>query len=210
MNARDAILANIRKKRASTLKEPLTSFVQKSIRPAYTHVFGPALQQLFLEKLTAAAASYTLIDSINQAPLAIDAYLKEKNYDFPLRLCPALKTKALPWQRQVSYGPARDEDRISVVLVPYGVAETGTLVSPSSPETPTTLNFMAEVSIVIVHSKNIVANYEDAWQGIVQKQGLPRTVNFITGPSRTADIAQTLLLGIHGPRFLHVLVVNSQ
>jgi L-lactate dehydrogenase complex protein LldG len=38
---------------------------------------------------------------------------------------------------------------------------------------------------------------------------MPRTVNWITGPSRTADIEQTLLLGAHGPQRLHILIVND-
>ncbi|MEI9915983.1 MAG: LUD domain-containing protein [Methylovirgula sp.] len=37
---------------------------------------------------------------------------------------------------------------------------------------------------------------------------MPRTVNFITGPSRSADIEQTLLLGAHGPRALHIIIVG--
>jgi L-lactate dehydrogenase complex protein LldG len=45
-------------------------------------------------------------------------------------------------------------------------------------------------------------------RGIYGKGGAPRTLNFITGPSRSADIEQTLLLGAHGPRRLHIVVVG--
>ena len=61
-------------------------------------------------------------------------------------------------------------------------------------------------------AKDIAGDYESAWdkvRGAYGKGRMPRTVNFITGPSRSGDIEQTLLLGAHGPRRLHIVVVKD-
>jgi L-lactate dehydrogenase complex protein LldG len=92
-----------------------------------------------------------------------------------------------------------------------GVAETGTLIMASGPDNPTTLNFLPDTHIVVVDAKDIVGDYETVWARLRDKFGtdaLPRAINMITGPSRSADIAQILILGAHGPRRLHVLIVS--
>ena len=93
------------------------------------------------------------------------------------------------------------------------VAETGTLVLTSGPDNPTTLNFLPDTHIVVVDAKDIAGDYETVWHARCARHygegALPRTVNLITGPSRSADIEQTLILGAHGPRRLHVMVVGE-
>ena len=82
----------------------------------------------------------------------------------------------------------------------------------SGPDNPTTLNFLPETHIVVVEAEKILGDYETFWQDLRAAYGagaMPRTVNFITGPSRSADIEQTLLLGAHGPRALHILIVGT-
>jgi L-lactate dehydrogenase complex protein LldG len=92
-----------------------------------------------------------------------------------------------------------------------GVAETGTLIMTSGPDNPTTLNFLPENHIVLLLADDVAGNYEDVWDKLREKYGsnLPRTVNMITGPSRTGDIEQTIELGAHGPRRLHILLVDG-
>ena len=78
---------------------------------------------------------------------------------------------------------------------------------------PTTLNFLPENHIVVLKASQIVGPYEDAWDRVRAAEGegrLPRTVNFITGPSRTGDIEQTLEMGAHGPRRLHIILVEDE
>ena len=82
----------------------------------------------------------------------------------------------------------------------------------SGPDNPTTLNFLPDTHIVVVDAKDIAGDYEAVWQRLRERFGaglMPRTVNLITGPSRSADIAQILILGAHGPRRLHVLIVGG-
>jgi L-lactate dehydrogenase complex protein LldG len=92
------------------------------------------------------------------------------------------------------------------------VAETGTLVLTSGADNPTTLNFLPDVHIVVVGARDFASDFESALARLRGRFGagtMPRAVNMITGPSRSADIEQTLILGAHGPRKLHVMVVGE-
>ena len=80
----------------------------------------------------------------------------------------------------------------------------------SGPQTPTTLNFLPDREIVVLEARNIVPHLEDAWTRLRQSDAFPpRALNLITGPSRTADIEQTIQVGAHGPRSLMILIVNG-
>jgi L-lactate dehydrogenase complex protein LldG len=90
-------------------------------------------------------------------------------------------------------------------------AESGTLLLASGPDTPTTINFRPETHVVVVDAGDIVGDYETVWDVVRERYGkgaLPRTVNMITGPSRSGDIEQTIILGAHGPRRLHIVIVG--
>ena len=114
---------------------------------------------------------------------------------------------------QIRRGRAEATDAVSVTPCLAAVAETGTLMLVSGPETPTTLNFLPDTHIVVVRADQIVASYEDGWDRVRARSenggAWPRTVNFITGPSRTGDIEQRIQLGAHGPRRLHVVLVGG-
>ncbi len=121
-----------------------------------------------------------------------------------------LASLAWPADLAVATGKAVDGDRASLAVAFAGIAETGTVMLLSSPASPATLNFLPEMHIVILAEQAIVGAYEDAWTNLRAAFGpgvMPRVVNWITGPSRTADIEQTLLLGAHGPRLLHILLL---
>jgi L-lactate dehydrogenase complex protein LldG len=96
------------------------------------------------------------------------------------------------------------------------VAETGTLMLHSGPESPTRNNFLPDTHIAVLRASQVVASYEDGFDNLRRKFAkaaggffLPRTINFITGPSRTADIEQKLELGAHGPRRLHIILIDD-
>ena len=96
-----------------------------------------------------------------------------------------------------------------------GIAETGTLMLRSGPESPSTLNFLPDTHMVVLRASQIRKSYEDGWDEIRRQMdsrpdSLPRTVNFITGPSRTGDIEQKILMGAHGPRRLHIVLIEDE
>jgi L-lactate dehydrogenase complex protein LldG len=91
------------------------------------------------------------------------------------------------------------------------IAETGSVVLLSSAQTPTTLNFVPDDHIVVLGTAQIVWHIEDVWQRLrARGTSLPRAVNIVSGPSRTADIEQVVQLGVHGPRRVHLLVVDQE
>ena len=107
---------------------------------------------------------------------------------------------------------AQPTDQASVTSAFAGVAETGSLALISGPDSPTSLNYLPDNHIVVLQVGQIVGSYEEVWQRLREKmsEDWPRAVNWITGPSRTADIEQELLLGAHGPRRLHVVLVDEE
>jgi L-lactate dehydrogenase complex protein LldG len=90
------------------------------------------------------------------------------------------------------------------------IAETGTLVFASAPDTPSTVSLLPETHVAVVSARRMVAHMEDAWAlARAELRQLPRAINFVSGPSRTADIDQTIVLGAHGPYRVHIIVVRD-
>jgi L-lactate dehydrogenase complex protein LldG len=146
----------------------------------------------------------------------VAAYLKENNLPATVRAATDGDMGAIAWDSQptltVEHGAAENGDLVSVTSAFSAVAETGTLVLLSSPESPTTLNFLPDVHICVLPVSRIEGTYEAVWSKLRAEHGpgaMPRVVNWITGQSRTADIEQTLLLGAHGPRKLHIILVDG-
>ncbi len=171
----------------------------------------------FIKYAKGVSATVQRLDSFDDAPAAIASYLTKENLPAAFRMAPQADLQAIDWSAQpaltVSEGPSDGLDQVGLNRAVCGVSETGTLVMASGKEGPTTLNFLPETEVVILRADEIVGGYEDAWDVIRKRTGpdgkLPRTVNMITGPSRTGDIEQTIYLGAHGPRRLHILLVGD-
>ena len=162
------------------------------------------------------AATVARVARPEDVPAAVADYLKAANLAPRIRLAPDPELEGLPWDGQplleIETGKAEAADQVSVTGAFAGVAETGTLLLVSGPRSPTTLNFLPETHIAVLRASRMVGPYEDAWDRVRALYGrgsLPRTVNFITGPSRTADIEQTIQLGAHGPRRLHIVLIED-
>ena len=90
------------------------------------------------------------------------------------------------------------------------IADTGTLVLASGPDTPGTASLLPETHVAVVRAARIVAHMEDAFALARETFGqLPRAINFVSGPSRTADIDQTIVLGAHGPSRVHIILIRG-
>lgn len=178
------------------------------------------LVALFVEKVEAVQGSVARVRSADELPAAVADYLKRHNLPGAVRVAPDPALTDLPWNEKapmlaVAAGRAEAEDAVSLTGGFAGIAETGTLMLLSGPEAPTTLNFLPETHLVVLRESQLVGPYEEAWRRLRAQAGeqgegmLPRTVNFVTGPSRTGDIEQKIQLGAHGPRRLHVLLVDD-
>jgi L-lactate dehydrogenase complex protein LldG len=223
MSARDDIFASIRRSLGVKGKETIRrQIVQdrlerapKGVIPKRGQVSGEERIALFKGQAEASLATVTEVASAADVPQSIALFLRNHNLPATLRMGDDLRLKAMPWGEtalEISHGPSEGRDLNAVSHAFGGVAETGTLAMVSGPENPSTLNFLPDNHIIVVSAKDIAGDYESVWNRVrfaFGKGSMPRTVNFITGPSRSGDIEQTLLLGAHGPRRLHVVVVRD-
>ena len=171
-----------------------------------------ALVELFVEMATNANAAITRLDRLADVPGAVATLLAQENLPAQIVASPALQD--LPWGDRpvltVRFDRAQGSDAVAVTPAFAAIAETGTLMLVSGPDTPSTLNFLPDSHVVVVKSADVVGPYEDALDRMrARNAGMPRTINFVTGPSRTGDIEQTIQLGAHGPRRLHILLVEG-
>ena len=161
-----------------------------------------------LEKVSGTMSELTALDEV---PGAVAGYLAGHGLALEAAVAPSLGS--LDWASAgitPSVGPTRGGDFAGVSHAWRGVAESGSLVLLSGPDNPTSLNFLPDHHLVVLRAQDLVPHLEQAWAALREQgeEGWPRTVNVITGPSRTADIELTIQLGAHGPRSLHVLLVD--
>jgi L-lactate dehydrogenase complex protein LldG len=162
--------------------------------------------------------SATVIEIAARAdlPAALAGYLRAHNLAPRLRVGGDPYLTQIPWgqepQLEVMLGHAQPTDEVGLSHATAAVAETGTLVLASGADNPVTLNFLPETHVVVVEEKDVVGPYEDAWDKVRARFGdraMPRTVNMISGPSRTADIGGKLVVGAHGPRRMCVMLIKA-
>jgi L-lactate dehydrogenase complex protein LldG len=167
---------------------------------------------LFVRNVEKEFGTVALVADLDAVPGAVVDYLAAQNLPGRVVMAPHPELQAIPWSARplldIREGRAEGSDAVSVQHGFAGIAETGTLMLPSSPERPVTLNVLAETEIVVLRQAAIVGAYEEAWDRLRTEIGaMPRNVMFVTGPSRSADIEQALELGAHGPRRLHIVMV---
>ncbi|MBX9467666.1 MAG: lactate utilization protein [Rhizobium sp.] len=168
---------------------------------------------LFIAMAEKYNATTERLPSRETLPTAVADYLKQRNLPAAIRIGADGRLVDVPWQTagamEIRHGASDGNDLVAVSHAFGGIAETGTLCLLSGPDNPVTLNFLPDHHIVVVDAADMVGDMESLWANLRAAQGetMPRTVNMITGPSRSADIEQTLLLGAHGPRALHILIV---
>jgi L-lactate dehydrogenase complex protein LldG len=228
-NGREQILGSIRKSlkrgpvteaRAAELRAKLEA-PTRNVIPERAASLAPEQQvELFIRMAEGVQASVVRVGSATEVPGAVADYLAEKNLPSQLVMTPDPRLDGIPWADrpllEIRRGRAEDGDLTGITACIAAVAETGTLMLISGPESPTRNNFLPDHHLVVMRRDQIVATYEDAFDQLrarsKQNNGEwipPRTVNFITGPSRTADIEQKIELGAHGPRRLHIILIGE-
>ena len=188
--------------------------------PARGRLGKKARVDLFIREAERVNATVARVSSTEGVPREVARFLAKNNLPMTLKIAPETSEDTIPWTEQpllkVEEGRADGTEHASVTRAFAGVAETGTLVVLSGPGNPTTLNFLPPSHVCVVQASDITGDYEEVWARLRAEKSdgdtgdfLPRTVNWITGPSRTADIEQTLLLGAHGPQRLHIVIVDD-
>jgi L-lactate dehydrogenase complex protein LldG len=224
MSAREEIYASIRRSLHVTgHEEPRLSAVRtrleqhpRGVIPARGQGDGAAQLATFRSEAERAGATVAVVAAATDIPAEIARYLRELNLPATLRMGADSRLENLPWGEtalDVLHGASDGHDLNAVGAAFAAVAETGTLALVSGPANPTTLNFLPDNHIVALSAADIVGDLESVFSLARARYGagqMPRTVNFITGPSRSADIEQTLLFGAHGPRRLHIVISGAE
>jgi len=223
MNGREAVLSRIRQSLGVTGTEASRrrevegrlADIPRGVIPARGQLPPAERIELFVHQAERSLASLERVPTADLLPEAIAMYLRSRNLPAELKRGDDPRLASLPWERApqlaIASGPSGGRDLVAVSHAESGVAESGTLVLVSGPDNPTTLNFLPDYHIVVLSAADVVGDYETAFDRIRARFGkgvLPRTVNLVTGPSRSGDIEQKLLLGAHGPRSLHILLVG--
>jgi L-lactate dehydrogenase complex protein LldG len=222
--SRDLVLAGIRRSLGVTGREEarrraVAERLEKApagLIPARGQLPPAERLDLFERMVAAVNGTVERVPSPAEVPAALAMFLRAHNLPPQLRRGEDPFLADLPWDSQptleVSTGAATGDVQVGLSHAFAGVAESGTLILLSGPENPSTLNFLPDTHVVCLSAEDVAPDYESVWRALRARYGkgvMPRTVNMITGPSRSADIEQTLLLGAHGPRRLHVILVGA-
>ena len=222
--SRDAVLGAIRR---GLRRGPLPDDQKLALRarldahprhltPARSQVPRPAQVALFIANVEKEFGSVTRVPTLADVPSAIADYLAAANLPAHFAMAPHPELMDLQWALlQPRIGRAQPSDLVCLTQAFAGIAETGTLMLPAEPTRPTTLNLLGDTALVVLRASRIVGPYEDAWNWLRARHDsitggfMPRNVMLVTGPSRSADIESTLELGAHGPRQLHIVLVDD-
>jgi L-lactate dehydrogenase complex protein LldG len=194
-----------------------TAYIDEHRQGPRPHV-PAALVAHFMQRATDMASTLDRVDAPEEIPGAVARYLDA------LVLPPAVAAQRtrrgvcwpelalLDWRAaglDIEARPATGSDRLAVTGAFCAIAETGTLVFLSGADTPTGATLLPDTHVAVVRADRIVTGMEDAFALVRAERGsAPRAINLISGPSRTGDIEQTIVLGAHGPFRLHVVVLG--
>lgn len=223
MSARDNVLARIRTSmRVSAADGERRSAVatrleeaRKGIIPARGQLPKTGQIDLFCTMAEQFGATLVRVSNYEDVPAEVSGYLRAHNLPAAIRMGADKRLKKAGWETEknleIRQGPSDGGDLAGVSHAMAGIAETGTLALASGQDNPTTINFLPEHHIAVLKASDITGDMESVWTMLRKQQGkgeMPRAFNLITGPSRSGDIEQTILLGAHGPRALHIIVVE--
>lgn len=205
MTARNRILARVR--RAG--QEGTQSSVPPRLTPVQGLRSGPSAVEQFVQQAEKVHATTSRIASLDDLPTALADELRKRNLPATIRTGedPAFDRDWGTIER--STGPGRIAEPATMTRAVAGSAETGSLIFTSGPENPVTLNYLGETHFAVIDAANIHGGFEGAMDAVRDKIPSSRTVNFVTGPSRSADIGQVLQLGAHGPVALHIFIIGE-
>jgi len=219
--ARDNILGRVRKALGRAAPDEAARAAAEAYLAARAQGPRPALTddlvERFMRRARTMQSTVERVAEKGDIPRSVGRYLD--GLEFPAALASGKTDAGVCWPEfalldwtgaglHMEARPATGNDRLAVTGVFCAIAETGTMVIVSGAKTPTASILLPETHIAIVPAQRIVAGMEDAFALLRRERGaLPRAVNMVSGPSRTGDIEQTIVLGAHGPYRVHILVL---
>jgi L-lactate dehydrogenase complex protein LldG len=220
---RDAILSKIRSALASGTRDAAAGRsavlgrikdAPRGLIPEIARLSGPEAVEAFCTRATAQGATVLRAGNLNDVPGTLAAYLTGHQLPLLIRTGPHSDVEDIPWQAAriaVQTGAAGRDDVVGLSVAAAGIAETGTIVLASHATNPASVAFLPETHIVLLRCDDVVGSLEDGFDRVratSEPNAMPRSINLITGPSRTGDIGGRIVHGAHGPRRLCVVVIG--
>lgn len=204
--SKDYILGRIRKTKGN--RESTTLPIPNMSSPIYKQV-SPSAELCFKNELETVSGLCTICNSKAQLFKSLSEWLEEKNISMLFCKDETLKADL----SQYNIPNTSDSSHFipmqaALTGCEYLVARTGSVVVSSCGASGRQLNIFPPVHIVIARKDQLVDYPEDALLALTKKykEKIPSMISFVSGPSRTADIEKTLVLGAHGPKTLHVFI----
>ena len=215
--ARERVLANIRRslRRAGPLTDSVAAGLDQRLRAPRANLkprYDEDPVERFIAKTERVSGMVTRVKRASGISKVVEEHVDRFSLSDDLVVAPDPALEDITWSNRfrVERRAAQGSDQTSVTAAYAGVGETGTVVLLSGAHSPTTLNFLPEDHLIVLRRSRIVPHLEDVWTLLrEERDGLPRTVNLITGPSRTGDVEQIIQEGAHGPRRLHVILLED-
>jgi len=221
--AREAILGRVRKALAKSgddakAREAAQAYLHARARGPIPAMGGDVVSR-FIERAIHMESTVERLASRSDVPAAVARYLDA--LELPAAIAEQKSHAGVCWPElaDLDWGgaglaiearPTVGHDRLGITGCFGAIAETGTLVFVPGPEMHTGTALLPDTHIVVLRAGDVVATMEDAFARVrAARPGLPRAINLVSGPSRTGDIEQTIVLGAHGPYRVHILVVGG-
>jgi L-lactate dehydrogenase complex protein LldG len=211
---RDTVLQAVRAALGGASRDPQAIAAEAAALLEAPEAIRPRLPpgdvvELFAERVASPKVSATLdrVASLGELPEAVRRYLAAEDLPPVVALQPTVALQDLDWHGIETRRTMTANEAVGVGLARWGIAETGSLVFHSGPDTPILFNFLPLHHVVAVRASRILTHLED-YAAVAAAEPAPRNVNLITGISGTTDIEGSYVRGAHGPRFLHVIIVG--
>lgn len=213
VSARDKILSAIRGARP-ILKSGSSGTPRPELQLTPPPDDPEVLVERFMSLAREEAATTERVPQAADVPAAVLRYLRSEQLAPRLITTGNARSSVIDWTSAAGLDCVAEPvgtDGDTVVTGCYaGVAEAGAVVTLSSIDHPSEFNFLAATHIVIVQASVVLASFEELWSRLRMDypDSWPRMMNFIVGPSRTADLGVPSRLGAHSPARVHIIVVG--
>lgn len=212
MSARERIFAAVRAGLGAPRQDPAAIAVEAAalladpdaIRPRLS---APTLVEAFATRAIALGTTIDRIAGFADLPAAVGRYLAEHGLGAAVAVQPVAEFAGLDWGEVRPHAKLARDEAVALGLARWGIAEAGSLVIHSGPDTPILLAFLPLHHVVVLPTRRILAYLED-YAALAEPTGAPRNAVLITGPSGTTDIEGSYVRGAHGPGFLHVILLE--
>lgn len=219
--SREAVLARVRKALGRTGSDADARARADAYVAAHAQGPRPAIQEdvveRFVKRAGDMASTVERIASLDEVPVRVARYVE--GLTLPERIAMQRSSSGVCWPEfadldwkgvglAIEPRPTSGHDRLGITGCFCAIAETGTLVFASGADAPTSTALLPDTHVAVVRADRVVAGMEDAFALLRKERAtMPRALNLISGPSRTGDIEQTIVLGAHGPYRVHILVL---